>query len=87
MSIVPDLLRWPKGATGPMRPMLNSERLSLMAIPASLSSVVFAFQQCDSPVKIAHSFPTVTLAQVYGAVAYYLENEKLIQRSYRQSRA
>jgi uncharacterized protein (DUF433 family) len=44
----------------------------------SLSSVVAGFQEGESPEQIAHSFPTVTLAQVYGAIAYYLENQKLI---------
>ena len=44
----------------------------------SLDSVVIRFQQRASPEKIAQSFPTLKLAQVYGVIAYYLENEKLI---------
>ena len=32
----------------------------------------------NSPEKIAKEFPTVTLAQVCGAIAYYLENRQLI---------
>ena len=44
----------------------------------SLDSIVACFQQGESPEQIADSFPTVTLAQVYGAIAYYLENQKLI---------
>jgi uncharacterized protein (DUF433 family) len=44
----------------------------------SLDSVVIRFQQGASPDKIVQSFPTVKLSQVYGAVAYYLENEKTI---------
>jgi uncharacterized protein (DUF433 family) len=44
----------------------------------SLDSVVIRFQQGASPDKIVQSFPTVKLSQVYGAIAYYLENEKTI---------
>jgi|SRR5471030_1289477 uncharacterized protein (DUF433 family) len=44
----------------------------------SLDSVVIRFQQGASPDRIVQSFPTVKLSQVYGAIAYYLENEKTI---------
>ena len=44
----------------------------------SLDSVVIRFQQGASPEKIAQSFPVLKLSQVYGAIAYYLENEKTI---------
>ena len=44
----------------------------------SLDSVVIRFQQGASPEKIVQSFPTLKLSQVYGAIAYYLENEKTI---------
>jgi uncharacterized protein (DUF433 family) len=44
----------------------------------SLDSVVIRFQEGASPEKIVHSFPTLKLSQVYGAIAYYLENEELI---------
>ena len=43
-----------------------------------LSSIIAGFQEGESPEKLAQEFPTVALAQVYGAVAYYLENKKLI---------
>ena len=36
------------------------------------------FQQGASPKKVVRSFPTLKLSQVYGAIAYYLENEQLI---------
>jgi Protein of unknown function (DUF433) len=45
----------------------------------SLGSVVIHFQEGQTPEQIVESFPTVTLAQAYGAIAYYLENEKLIK--------
>ena len=44
----------------------------------SLDSVVISFQQGDSPEQIVQSFSTLELAQIYGAIAYYLENEKTI---------
>ena len=44
----------------------------------SLDSVVIRFQQGASPERIVQSFPTLKLSQVYGAIAYYLENETTI---------
>lgn len=44
----------------------------------SLDSVAIRFQEGASPEKIVHSFPTLSLSQVYGAIAYYLEHEKLV---------
>jgi uncharacterized protein (DUF433 family) len=44
----------------------------------SLDSVVIRFQEGASPDKIVQSFPTLKLSQVYGVIAYYLENEKTI---------
>ena len=44
----------------------------------SLDSVVIRFQQGASPERINQSFPTLKRSQVYGAIAYYLENEQLV---------
>jgi uncharacterized protein (DUF433 family) len=44
----------------------------------SLDSVVINFQQGASPEKVVQSFPTLKLSQVYGVIAYYLENENAI---------
>jgi uncharacterized protein (DUF433 family) len=44
----------------------------------SLDSVVIRFRQGASPEKIVQSFPTLKLSHVYGAIAYYLENETAI---------
>jgi uncharacterized protein (DUF433 family) len=44
----------------------------------SLDSVAIRFQEGASPDKIVQSFPTLKLSQVYGVIAYYLENEKTI---------
>lgn len=39
----------------------------------SLDSVVYQFLQGESPEGIAQAFPSLSLVQVYGGVAYYLE--------------
>jgi uncharacterized protein (DUF433 family) len=44
----------------------------------SLDSVLIRFQGGDSPEKIVRSFPSLKLSDVYGVVAYYLENEKAL---------
>lgn len=41
----------------------------------SLDSVVYAFLKGDSPETIAQNFPVLRLAEVYGALAWYLENQ------------
>lgn len=38
----------------------------------SLDSIIYGFWQGESPETIAQSFPTLTLEQVYGAIAFYL---------------
>lgn len=42
----------------------------------SLASVIFHFRQGASPETILQNFPSLgTLAMVYGAITYYLENQ------------
>ena len=43
-----------------------------------LASIIAGFQEGESPEQIVDEFPTVTLAQIYGAIAYYLDNQKLV---------
>ena len=52
--------------------------LRIKGTRVGIEPIVVAFQEGESPEKIAKEFPTVTLAQVYGAIAYYLENKQLI---------
>jgi len=40
-----------------------------------LDSIIVAFQQGHSPETIQQQYPTLTLEEVYGAVAYYLANQ------------
>ena len=44
----------------------------------SLDSIVYAFLEGDSPETIARCFPSLTLEQVYGAIAYYLAHRSEI---------
>jgi uncharacterized protein (DUF433 family) len=46
----------------------------------SLDSIVYAFWNGQTPESIAQSFPTVTLEQVYGAIAFYLAHRDDIDR-------
>jgi uncharacterized protein (DUF433 family) len=52
--------------------------LYLAGTRVSLDSVVISFEEGDSPERIVQSFSTLKLSQVYGAIAYYLENEETI---------
>ena len=66
--------------TYPASPYIDERdgALRIAGTRVSLASVVIGFQEGESPERIVKSFPTLTLAQVYGAVAYYLENENMI---------
>ena len=44
----------------------------------SLDSVLINFRKGASPENIVESFSTLRLSQVYGAIAYYLENQDAI---------
>jgi uncharacterized protein (DUF433 family) len=44
----------------------------------SLDSVVYGFQSGESPECIQQSFPALTLEEVYGAIAFYLEHKAQI---------
>jgi len=50
----------------------------------SLDSIVYAFLRGGSPESIAHSFPLVTLEQVYGTIAFYLAHQSQIDNYLRQ---
>jgi uncharacterized protein (DUF433 family) len=65
----------------PNSPYLAEEdgALRIKGTRVGLEPIVAGFQEGESPEKIAEGFPTVTLAQVYGAIAYYLDNKQLIE--------
>ena len=44
----------------------------------SLDSVVYAFLRGESPEGIAESFPDLSLEEIFGALAFYMANRKII---------
>jgi len=50
----------------------------------SLDSVVYAWMGGLSPESIVDSFPSLTLEQVHGALAFYLANQEEIDNYIRQ---
>ena len=46
----------------------------------SLDSVVIAFQQGHSPETIQQLYPTLSLEEVYGAIAFYLANRDKVDQ-------
>jgi uncharacterized protein (DUF433 family) len=46
----------------------------------SLDSVVYAFNERKSPEAIQEDFPLLERAQIYGAIAFYLDHQAEIDR-------
>jgi uncharacterized protein (DUF433 family) len=44
----------------------------------SLDSIVYAFNQGESPETICQNFELLSLEEVYGAIAYYLANQSAV---------
>ena len=53
----------------------------------SLDSIVYAFWNGQAPESIAQSFPTLTLEQVYGTIAFYLAHTDEVDGYLRLRRA
>jgi uncharacterized protein (DUF433 family) len=53
----------------------------------SLDSVVYAFLDGLSPESIVDSFDTLTLEEIYGAIAFYLGHRDVIDAYLKQSEA
>ena len=52
----------------------------------SLDSVVIGFQEGEAPETIQRNFPTLSLEEVYGAIAYYLANRLEVDGDLRRRR-
>jgi len=46
----------------------------------SLDSVVYSFNEGQSPDAIQDDFPSLKRAQIYGAIAFYLDNQAEIDK-------
>lgn len=53
----------------------------------SLDSIVYAFRGGESPETIQQNFPTLTLEQVYGAIAFYLSRQAEIDANIQEGEA
>src|SRR6266542_1444711 len=64
----------------PESPYIDQEdgALRIAGTRVGLDTIAVYFQHGRTPEQIVESFPTVTLAQAYAAIAYYLENKKPI---------
>jgi uncharacterized protein (DUF433 family) len=52
----------------------------LVGIRISLDSVVYAFNEGQSPETIQENFPALKLSQIYGAIAFYLDHKAEVDR-------
>ena len=50
----------------------------------SLDSIVYSFKTGDSPETIRQNFSSLTLEQVYGAIAFYLAHEQEVDANIRE---
>jgi uncharacterized protein (DUF433 family) len=50
----------------------------------SLDSIVYSFKAGDSPETIRQNFSSLTLEQVYGAIAFYLAHEDEVNANIRE---
>ena len=53
----------------------------------SLDSIVYSFKAGDSPETIRQNFSSLTLEQVYGAIAFYLAHEQEVDANIRKGEA
>src|SRR3954468_14128248 len=50
----------------------------------SLDSIVYSFRAGDSPETIRQNFSSLSLEQVYGAIAFYLAHEQEVDANIRE---
>lgn len=65
----------------------QDQRYVLRGTRVSLDSVVYGFLNGDSAETIRDNFPSLNLAQVYGAITYYLEHHTEIDRYLQDAQA
>jgi uncharacterized protein (DUF433 family) len=57
------------------------------ATRVSLDSIVYSFKAGDSPETNRQNFSSLTLEQVYGAIAFYLAHEQEVDANVREGEA
>ena len=64
------------------KPPLREDKTGAIRVGKSrvlLEMVIHAFQDGESPETIADNYSTLTLSDVYGAIAYYLKNKDSVE--------
>src|SRR5664279_2952834 len=50
----------------------------------TLDVIIAAYQHGDTPNEINHGYPTLTLADIYAVLAYYLKNQERVHAYLRE---
>ena len=50
----------------------------------SLDSLIYLFREGMSPESMVECYPTLSLEEVYGAIAFYLANQAMIEKYMRE---
>jgi uncharacterized protein (DUF433 family) len=58
----------------------------LAGVRISLDSIVYSFNEGQSPETIQENFPLLKLSQIYGAIAYYLDHQAEVDRYLEETR-
>jgi uncharacterized protein (DUF433 family) len=58
----------------------NNGGYYLAGVRVSLDSIVYSFNEGDSPEAIQENFPLLKLSQIYGAIAFYLDHKAEIDQ-------
>jgi uncharacterized protein (DUF433 family) len=73
-------------AEAPPLTMLENGAVRVRGTRVSLDSVIYAFDQGETPEGIMESFTTLKLADIYAVIAFYLRHREEVQAYLEQSR-
>ena len=71
---------WPKLPPSPYLTFRASDDVRIADTRVNLQLLIEAFANGTSPEQFKLSYPTVSLEDVYGAIAYYLGNQEAVDR-------
>lgn len=74
---------WHSSKTGSPRQGMN---FASRETRVSLDSAVYAFNRGENPVEIQRSFDTLSLAEIHGAISYYLHSKTAVDKYLEQGR-
>jgi uncharacterized protein (DUF433 family) len=66
--------------------MLPEGSVRIRGTRVSLDSLIYAFDQGETPEGIMESFPTLKLADIYAVIAFYLRHRDAVQAYLEESR-